>query len=79
MCVGWRERGACGRSSLTPARSRAAELLLRIRINDAHSAVPLGKKFGAELKDCERLIKLARKLGLKLVGGTLAPRPRSSA
>ncbi|KAI9597393.1 ornithine decarboxylase [Syncephalis fuscata] len=45
-----------------------ARLLLRIRVDDTHSALPLGKKFGATLKMVPQLLILARHLGLQIVG-----------
>ncbi|KAI8053500.1 ornithine decarboxylase [Syncephalis plumigaleata] len=46
----------------------AARLLIRIRVDDRHSSLPLGKKFGASLHLVPQLFILARHLGLQVVG-----------
>eukprot|EP01121_Diplochlamys_sp_Union-15-3_P008578 TRINITY_DN228_c0_g1_i2.p1 TRINITY_DN228_c0_g1~~TRINITY_DN228_c0_g1_i2.p1 ORF type:complete len:412 (-),score=64.97 TRINITY_DN228_c0_g1_i2:70-1305(-) len=44
------------------------KLLLRVRVDDSFSVCPLGAKFGANLKDVEDLLHVAKELGLNVVG-----------
>ncbi|KAI9749536.1 MAG: Ornithine decarboxylase [Lichina confinis] len=46
----------------------AAELYLRIQTDDSSSLCRLSLKFGASLRDTEALLKLAKQLGLDVVG-----------
>ncbi|KAI7853744.1 pyridoxal-dependent decarboxylase [Circinella umbellata] len=45
-----------------------AKLVLRILVDDTHSAIPLGRKYGAPLKSIESLLQLAKELKLNVVG-----------
>ncbi|KAG2223404.1 hypothetical protein INT45_001710, partial [Circinella minor] len=45
-----------------------ARLVLRILVDDSHSAIPLGTKYGAPLHTTEELLQLARILNLNVVG-----------
>ncbi|EDO44188.1 predicted protein [Nematostella vectensis] len=45
-----------------------AQLILRIRTDDSKSLCQLGIKFGAPLKQCRHLLKVAQDLGLNVVG-----------
>lgn len=45
-----------------------AKLLLRIRTDDSKSLCQLGIKYGAPLKQCRHLLKVAHDLGLNVVG-----------
>ena len=47
---------------------RGAKLVLRILTDDSKSLCRLGLKFGAPLSTCPGLIKLARGLGLDIIG-----------
>jgi len=44
------------------------DLVLRIYTEDSHSLIPLGSKFGAQLSDCENLLKIAKGLGQRVIG-----------
>lgn len=46
----------------------SAELLIRVRTNDAAAQCPLSNKFGAAPEECGVLLARARELGLKVVG-----------
>ncbi|KAF1815932.1 hypothetical protein P152DRAFT_505663 [Eremomyces bilateralis CBS 781.70] len=50
------------------AKCPGAELLLRITTDDSAALCQLSMKFGAALKDCPKLLKLAKTLGLNVVG-----------
>ena len=45
-----------------------AKLVLRILVDDTHSAIPLGRKYGAPLKSIESLLQSAKELDLNVVG-----------
>lgn len=45
-----------------------AKLILRIRTDDSKSLCQLGIKYGAPLKQCRHLLKVAQDLGLNVVG-----------
>jgi len=45
-----------------------AKLILRIRTDDSKSLCQLGIKFGAPLKQCRHLLKVAQDLGLNVIG-----------
>ena len=47
-----------------------AEVILRIKVNDSHSLVPLSHKFGVTPEDAVDLLSIAKKVGLKPVGVT---------
>jgi len=44
------------------------QLVLRLRVPDSHSDLPLGEKFGANIELCPDLIQKTKDLGLNLVG-----------
>jgi len=45
-----------------------AKIVIRIRTDDSKSICQFSSKFGADVKDCPRLIKTAKELGLNLHG-----------
>jgi diaminopimelate decarboxylase len=45
-----------------------AQLILRIKVDDSHSTCRFNSKFGAELDDVDGLMKLAKTIGLNIVG-----------
>jgi len=45
-----------------------AKIVIRIRTDDSKSVCQFSSKFGADVKDCRRLIKTAKELGLNLHG-----------
>jgi ornithine decarboxylase len=47
-----------------------AEVILRVKVNDSHSLVPLSHKFGVTPDDAVGLLVAAQKMGLKPVGVT---------
>lgn len=46
----------------------AAELILRLRVEDHKSQCPMSMKFGARYDDWEKLLRKAQELGLNIVG-----------
>jgi hypothetical protein len=54
-------------SLILPARpSPLLRCILRIRADDPEARVPLGLKYGAELSEGPRLLKVAKDLGLQV-------------
>lgn len=45
-----------------------AQLVIRIKVDDSHSICKFNSKFGAELEDVDGLMKLAKSIGLDIVG-----------
>lgn len=45
-----------------------AELVLRIKVDDSHSVCRFNSKFGADIDDVDGLMKLAKTIGLNIVG-----------
>lgn len=45
-----------------------AQLVLRIKVDDSHSVCRFNSKFGADLDDVDGLMKLAKTIGLDIVG-----------
>ena len=45
-----------------------AQLLIRLRVDDSHSELPLGSKFGASIAEADMLITNALKMDLQVVG-----------
>ncbi|KAI9277148.1 pyridoxal-dependent decarboxylase [Phascolomyces articulosus] len=45
-----------------------AKLVLRILVDDTHSAIPLGRKYGAPIQTVESLLHIAKNLKLNVVG-----------
>jgi diaminopimelate decarboxylase len=45
-----------------------AELILRIKVDDSHSLCRFNSKFGADVDDVDGLMKLAKTIGLNIVG-----------
>lgn len=45
-----------------------ARIVIRIKTDDSKSICQFSSKFGASLRDCPRLIKLGKELGLNLIG-----------
>lgn len=45
-----------------------ARIVIRIKTDDSKSLCQFSSKFGASLRDCPRLIKVGRELGLNLIG-----------
>ena len=45
-----------------------AQLRLRIKVDDSYSTCRFNSKFGAELDDVDGLMKLAKTIGLDIVG-----------
>lgn len=52
------------------AHAPGSSVIVRLRVDDSASAFPLSRKFGADVEDASRLMKLARSLGLKPYGVT---------
>ena len=47
---------------------KTAKMVLRIKVDDSHSVCQFSAKFGAEVADAGRLLRLARSLGVEVVG-----------
>ena len=45
-----------------------AQLVLRIKVDDSHSVCRFNSKFGADIEDVDGLMKLAKTIGLDIVG-----------
>ncbi len=45
-----------------------AELIVRIKVDDSHSLCRFNSKFGADVEDVDGLMKLAKTIGLNIVG-----------
>lgn len=45
-----------------------AQLVIRIKVDDSHSVCKFNSKFGAELEDVDGLMKLAKSIGLDIIG-----------
>jgi len=45
-----------------------AQLLIRIKVDDSHSVCKFNSKFGADLEDVDGLMKIAKSIGLNIVG-----------